>query len=63
MKRFVGWLFLTKSYLATLSDEEIELRAGITSNRSGYVFERGDRLFARAMKAMRDFNTTLKGNP
>lgn len=56
---FFGWLFLTQSYLDTLSDEEVAVRAGITSNRWGYLREHSDRLIAKAYKAMRSIN--LKG--
>lgn len=52
MKKFIGWLFLTKAYLAALSDEELMRRARLKRTRHGYVIERSCRAFERARVAL-----------
>lgn len=37
MKKFFGWLFLTDGYMASLSDEQVTIRA--LGRRKAYVYE------------------------
>jgi hypothetical protein len=50
MKKFFSWLFLTDAYLATLSDEQIAVRA--LGKRRAYEWERSSRAFEANMKRL-----------
>lgn len=58
VKRFFGWLFLTDAYLATLTDEQIAVRA--MGKRWAYEREQSARNFNKAIEAMQRFNDTCK---
>jgi hypothetical protein len=60
LKTFFGWLFLTKAYLATLSDEQISVRAGLTSGRYGYKMEVTRRLVAETEARWQKFLGALR---
>lgn len=54
MKKFFGWLFLTDKYLATLTDEEVALRA--LGRRGFYKWEKQKR---EIEENIRNQNTAL----
>lgn len=55
IERFFGWLFLTKAYMASLSDEQVMLRANLKGWRQAdYGSENLDRELAAAHERNQD---------
>lgn len=58
IKRFFGWLFLTKAYMATLSDDEVARRAGMkprfpSTRAFSYSIENSQRTTEQILERMR----------